>query len=94
MKLFRGTAGTGTDPKPKTPAQLAREADVAREIAIKDAEAKARLDEIERAARFKREQEERERDRTRGRARGGAPPSRLRRRPRPRRSRAIGSGRP
>jgi hypothetical protein len=65
MKLFRGTAGTGTDPKPKTPAQLAREADVAREIAIKDAEAKARLDEIERAARFKREQEERERDRWR-----------------------------
>lgn len=68
MKLFRGTAGTGTDPepveaiKPKTPAQLAREAEVAREIAIKDAEAKARLDEIERAARFKREQEERERD--------------------------------
>lgn len=68
MKLFRGTTGTGTDPepveviKPKTPAQLAREAEVAREIAIKDAEAKARLDEIERAARFKREQEERERD--------------------------------
>lgn len=65
-----GTAGTGTSTnselveaiKPKTPAQLAREADVAREIAIKDAEAKARLDEIERAARFKREQEERERD--------------------------------
>lgn len=68
MKLFSRTAGTGTDPepveaiKPKTPAQLAREAEVAREIAIKDAEAKARLDEIERAARFKREQEERERD--------------------------------
>jgi hypothetical protein len=73
MKLFSRTAGTGTvgtstapEPveaiKPKTPAQLAREAEVAREIAIKDAEAKARLDEIERAARFKREQEERERD--------------------------------
>src|SRR5690606_41009300 len=46
----------------KTPAQLGREAAVARGIAIKDAEAKARLDEIERAARFKREQEERERD--------------------------------
>jgi hypothetical protein len=69
MKLFTRTAGTGTEPvepvevpKPKTPAQLAREAEVSREIAIKDAEAKARLDEIERAARFKREQEERERD--------------------------------
>src|SRR5690606_41248837 len=46
----------------KTPAQLGREAAVARGIAIKDAEAKARLDETERAARFKREQEERERD--------------------------------
>lgn len=69
MKLFRRTAGTGTEPvepvevpKPKTPAQLARESEVLREISIKDAEAKARLDEIERAARFKREQEERERD--------------------------------
>lgn len=69
MKLFTRTAGTGTAPvepvevpKPKTPAQLAREAEVAREIAIKDAEAKAKLDAIERAAKFEREREERERD--------------------------------
>jgi len=68
MKLFTRTASVPEPTetvKPKTAAQLAKEAEIARDQAIKDAQAKAELDRINRAASFERETEERERARVR-----------------------------
>lgn len=51
--------------KPRSAAQVARDAEIMRDQAIKDAEARAALDKINRAMAFERETEERERARVR-----------------------------